>query len=144
MTTKELINAIDECDDRFLIEAAEQKFTRTIGVWNAKKYRRFSKARIAAAVIICTLVVGTGVTVAAANSDAFYNWLKQTFMGYEVSKLTQSGETNVNSDENGFVSLIGDSVIWKLSGKMKALFANIVRQAMTSGSKRCIQYRATN
>lgn len=108
MTNKDLFNAIHDCDDKWVNEAAEQI--------EKKQLRGGMRVAIrsAAAAAACVFVLGLGVTVAAATSEQFHNWLLETFAGHEVTKVEIAGEpwqnsgnteADIKADENQYFCL---------------------------------------
>lgn len=94
MTEKELFDAIHACDDKYLEEVIEEessKAGRGSRIFGRGE-RRASGLRIAAAAIVCILILGTGVSVLATSSDRFHTWLLQTFAGHEVTEITYDSE----------------------------------------------------
>ncbi len=117
MDKEQLFMAIHQCDDRYVEEAIEE--IEKQGGRRAKKGRS-SVMRGAVIAACCLLLIGTGVTVVAA--DTFQNWLKKTFFGYEVTKVSVSeqedtGETehkaDIEADENDLLQLKGDVQFYK-------------------------------
>lgn len=110
MDTKKLFRAIDACEDCFIKEAAEdiQKrkpsmIQRFFFVSSSKKsgkdVRKLSGLRVAAAIIICVVVLSIGVQTAARVSTVFRDWIEQTFQ-IKSSSGGQQRKANpyVNSD----------------------------------------------
>lgn len=106
MTKKDLSDAIHECDDKWIEEAAEQA---------GKKHLRSGMRlgiRTAAAAAGCVIVLGLGVTVAA--SEPFRNWVMKTFAGHEVTKVEMEDileEADIKADGGRHLSLSEDMEI---------------------------------
>ena len=94
MDKKELFRAIDACEDRFIREAAEDiqkrkpSMIRRFFFVNSsenteenseKDVRKLSGLRVAAAIVICVVVLSIGVQTAARVSTVFRDWIEQTF-----------------------------------------------------------------
>lgn len=75
---------LDSVDDKYIAEVIEEK--------NNRSKKRFMKLRnCAAAVVICAAVLGSGISVWAAVSDAFRDWIEKTFPDMRLQRLNLSG-----------------------------------------------------
>jgi len=117
MDEKQLFMAIHQCDDQYVEEVIEEMEKRR-GV----KRGKFPVMRGAVIAACCLLFIGTGVTAVAAVSDTFQNWLKETFFGYEVTKISvpkQEDKENIEykadieADENDLLQLKDDVQVYK-------------------------------
>lgn len=110
MDKKELFRAIDACEDTFIKETAEdiQKrkpsmirrfFFVNSSEGSEKDVRKLSGLRVAAAIVICVVVLSIGVQTAARVSTVFRDWIEQTFQ-IKGSSDNQKGKENpyVNND----------------------------------------------
>ena len=108
MDKKELFRAIDACEDRFIREAAEdiqkrkpsmiRRFFFVNSSENAEKdMRKLSGVRVAAAIVICIVVLSIGVQTAARVSTVFRDWIEQTF------QIKSSSNGRGNEEETGRV-----------------------------------------
>lgn len=121
MTEKELFDAIHQCKDEYLVEVIEEetnKKSKDRRLFSMKK-QHISGIRAAVAALICILALGTGVTVIAATSDTFREWLMQAFGGHEVTEVdlnndtdTKSNEPDIKADENEMISLKDNTQIF--------------------------------
>ena len=113
MGKKELFRAIDGCEDNFIKEAAEdiQKrkpsmirrfFFVSFSEKSGKDVRKLSGLRVAAAIVICIVVLSIGVQTAARVSTIFRDWIEQTFQIKSSSNYQEKGNrwTNGNRNEN--------------------------------------------
>ena len=112
MDTKKLFRAIDACEDRFIKEAAEdiqkrkpsmiRRFFFVSSLESSEKdVRKLSGVRVAAAIVICIVVLSIGVQTAARVSTVFRDWIEQTFQ-IKSSSGDQKGKENqpINDDES--------------------------------------------
>ena len=104
MEKKELFRAIDACEDTFIKEVAEdiQKrkpsmiqtfFFVSSSESTEKDVRKLSGVRVAAAIVICVVVLSIGVQTAARVSTVFRDWIEQTFQ-IKSSSGNQQGKEN--------------------------------------------------
>lgn len=111
MDKKELFRAIDACEDSFIREAAEdiqkrkpsmiRRFFFVNSSENAEKdMRKLSGVRVAAAIVICIVVLSIGVQTAARVSTVFRDWIEQTFQ-IGSSSGDQQGKENQYINNNG-------------------------------------------
>ena len=115
MDKKELFRAIDACEDRFIREAAEDiqkrkpSMIRRFFFVNSsenteenseKDVRNLSGLRVAAAIVICVVVLSIGVQTAARVSTVFRDWIEQTFQ-IGSSSGDQQGKENQYINNNG-------------------------------------------
>ena len=113
MDKKELFRAIDACEDTFIKETAEdiqkrkpsmiRRFFFVNSSENAEKdVRKLSSVRVAAAIVICIVVLSIGVQTAARVSTIFRDWIEQTFQ-IKGSSDNQRGKENqyINSNRSG-------------------------------------------
>lgn len=113
MGKKELFRAIDGCEDNFIKEAAEdiQKrkpsmirrfFFVSFSEKSGKDVRKLSGLRVAAAIVICVVVLSIGIQTAARVSTVFRDWIEQTFQIKSSSNYQEKGNrwTNGNRNEN--------------------------------------------
>lgn len=111
MEKKELFRAIDACEDTFIKEVAEdiQKrkpsmiqtfFFVSSSESTEKDVRKLSGVRVAAAIVICVVVLSIGVQTAARVSTVFRDWIEQTFQ-IKSSSGNQQGKENRYVNSNG-------------------------------------------
>lgn len=62
------------------------------------KRKIYAKHRTAAAVFLCILALGTGITVAASTSDVFRSFLEQLFGKQEVTEVHLNTDTQIKED----------------------------------------------
>ncbi len=111
MDKKELFRAIDDCEDCFIKETAEDIQKRKPSIIrifffvnsseNAEKdVRKLSGVRVAAAIVICIVVLSIGVQTAARVSTVFRDWIEQTFQ-IKGSSGNEQRKENQNINNNG-------------------------------------------
>ena len=109
MDKKELFRAIDACEDRFIREAAEDiqkrkpSMIRRFFFVNSsespeKDMRELSGIRVAAAIVICVVVLSIGVQTAARVSTVFRDWIEQTF---QIGSSSGDQQGNERKNSNG-------------------------------------------
>lgn len=114
MDKKELFRAIDACKDNFIKEAAEdiqkrktsviQRFFFVNSSENAEKdMKKLSGVRVAAAIVICVIVLSIGVQTAARVSTVFRDWIEQTFQIKSSSDNQKGKNGRSNEEETGRV-----------------------------------------
>ena len=114
MDKKELFRAIDACEDCFIREAAEdiqkrkpsviRRFFFVNSSENAEKdMRKLSGVRVAAAIVICVIVLSIGVQTAARVSTVFRDWIEQTFQIKSPSDNQKGKNGRSNEEETGRV-----------------------------------------
>ena len=93
MTGKDLYEAIHQCDDEYIEKTAERieknlekRSLSSKGVI-PRLWRHSAAFRTAAAIFLCIVALGMGVSVLATASDAFREWLFDMFSGHEVTEL---------------------------------------------------------
>ena len=114
MDKKELFRAIDACEDCFIREAAEdiqkrkpsmiRRFFFVNSSENTEKnMRKLSGVRVAAAIVICVIVLSIGVQTAARVSTVFRDWIEQTFQIKSSSDNQKGKNGRSNEEETGRV-----------------------------------------
>ena len=118
MDKKELFRAIDACEDRFIRGAAEDiqkrkpSMIRRFFFVNSsenteenseKDVRKLSGLRVAAAIVICVVVLSIGVQTAARVSTVFRDWIEQTFQIKSSSDNQKGKNGRSNEEETGRV-----------------------------------------
>ncbi|MBN2927101.1 MAG: hypothetical protein JTJ12_06685 [Eubacterium sp.] len=114
MDKKELFRAIDACEDCFIREAAEDiqkrkpSMIRRFFFVNSsespeKDMRELSVIRVAAAIVICVIVLSIGVQTAARVSTVFRDWIEQTFQIKSSSDNQKGKNGRSNEEETGRV-----------------------------------------
>lgn len=114
MDKKELFRAIDACEDCFIREAAEDiqkrkpSMIRRFFFVNSSKspekdMRELSVIRVAAAIVICVIVLSIGVQTAARVSTVFRDWIEQTFQIKSSSDNQKGKNGRSNEEETGGV-----------------------------------------
>ena len=114
MDKKELFRAIDACEDHFIREAAEDiqkrkpSMIRRFFFVNSsespeKDMRELSVIRVAAAIVICVIVLSIGVQTAARVSTVFRDWIEQTFQIKSSSDNQKGKNGRSNEEETGRV-----------------------------------------
>ena len=114
MDKKELFRAIDACEDCFIREAAEDiqkrkpSMIRRFFFVNSsespeKDMRELSIIRVAAAIVICVIVLSIGVQTAARVSTVFRDWIEQTFQIKSSSDNQKGKNGRSNEEETGRV-----------------------------------------
>ena len=93
MTGKDLYEAIHQCDDEYIEKTAERieknlekRSLSSKGVI-PRLWRHSAAFRTVAAIFLCIVALGMGVSVLATASDAFREWLFDMFSGHEVTEL---------------------------------------------------------
>ena len=114
MDKKEPFRAIDACEDCFIREAAEDiqkrkpSMIRRFFFVNSsespeKDMRELSVIRVAAAIVICVIVLSIGVQTAARVSTVFRDWIEQTFQIKNPSDNQKGKNGRSNEEETGRV-----------------------------------------
>lgn len=70
-------------DEKYIREAIEEK--ARAGSGGKRTAMRVRKYAVAAAA--CVIVLGAGISVGAATSDTFRDWIRGNFLGHEVTKV---------------------------------------------------------
>ena len=100
MTGKDLYEAIHQCDDEYIEKTAERieknlsRKSPSPKGFIPRLWRHSAAFRTAAAIFLCIVALGMGVSVLATASDAFREWLFDMFSGHEVTEL------HIGSDGN--------------------------------------------
>lgn len=100
MTGKNLYEAIHQCDDEYIEKTAERieknlsRKSPSPKGFIPRLWRHSAAFRTAAAIFLCIVALGMGVSVLATASDAFREWLFDMFSGHEVTEL------HIGSDGN--------------------------------------------
>lgn len=102
MTNKDLFYAIHECKDEYITEVIEDEINQKNTFFY--KTRKQGVLKIAVVALVCILAFSTGVSVLAAVSDPFRNWLIKLFDSTKVTMV------NTN-DEDGHVISLEDSML---------------------------------
>ena len=93
---KTLFQAIDAVDDKFLMETLKDMEKRKNQ--NHKQQLKFKQmtpmVKAATIALICFLTVGISVSVAAATSKTFRQWIQKTFMSQTIYKVTQTKDVS--------------------------------------------------
>jgi hypothetical protein len=89
-------------DEKYIQEAMEAEKAGASGKRPAMKMRK-----LAAAAAVGMIVLGTGVSVGAATSDVFRDWIRVNFLGHEITKVDLSPEIKV--EEKADLPLDGDA-----------------------------------
>ena len=93
MTGKDLYEAIHQCDDEYIEKTAERieknlsRKSPSPKGFIPRLWRHSAAFRTAAAIFLCIVALGMGVSVLATASDAFREWLFDMFSGHEVTEL---------------------------------------------------------
>lgn len=114
MDKKELFRALDACEDCFIREAAEDIQKRKPSIIRRfffvnssespeKDMRELSGIRVAAAIVICVIVLSIGVQTAARVSTVFRDWIEQTFQIKSSSDNQKGKNGRSNEEETGRV-----------------------------------------
>lgn len=114
MDKKELFRVIDACENRFIKEAAEDIQKRKPSIIRRfffvnssespeKDMRELSVIRVAAAIVICVIVLSIGVQTAARVSTVFRDWIEQTFQIKSSSDNQKGKNGRSNEEETGRV-----------------------------------------
>lgn len=101
-------------DEKYIREAIEAEET------NAREKRHVGRVRkFAAAAAVGVVVLGTGVSVGAATSDVFRDWIRVNFLGHEITKVELSPEVKMEEakadlplDDNAHLSLAENMEIY--------------------------------
>ena len=141
MTGKDLYEAIHQCDDEYIEKTAERieknlsRKSPSPKGFIPRLWRHSAAFRTAAAIFLCIVALGMGVSVLATASDAFREWLFDMFSGHEVTELhigsdgntagnatdepasskESSGETSqpdIPADENHIISLKDNMLVF--------------------------------
>ena len=93
---KTLFQAIDAVDDKFLMETLKDMEKRKNQ--NHKQQLKFKQmtpmVKAATIALICFLTLGISVSVAAAISKTFRQWIQKTFMSQTIYKVTQTKDVS--------------------------------------------------
>lgn len=93
---KTLFQAIDAVDDKFLMETLKDMEKRKNK--NHKQQLKFKQmtpmVKAATIALICFLTLGISVSVAAATSKTFRQWIQKTFMSQTIYKVTQNKDVS--------------------------------------------------
>lgn len=108
MQRRQIEQMLSGIEDKYIAEALK-----------TKKKKAFVRGRnIAAAILLFFAVFGTAVSVAAAVSDAFGEWIERSFLGTRVTKVDMmpketavSSKADIPADENGHLILEEDTTI---------------------------------
>lgn len=93
MTGKDLYEAIHQCDDEYIEKTAERieknlsRKSPSPKGFIPRLWRHSAALRTVAAIFLCIVALGMGVSVLATASDAFREWLFDMFSGHEVTEL---------------------------------------------------------
>lgn len=101
---KTLFQAIDAVDDKYLVETLEDMQKRK-GQNHKQQFKQMTPMVKAATItLICFLTLGISVTVAAATSKTFRQWIQKTFMRQTIHKVTETKDVS-NHKKNQKVML---------------------------------------
>lgn len=93
---KTLFQAIDAVDDKFLMETLKDMEKRKNQ--NHKQQLKFKQmtpmVKAATIALICFLTLGISVSVAAATSKTFRQWIQKTFMSQAIYKVTETKDVS--------------------------------------------------
>lgn len=103
MKKKMIGQMLDGMDEKYIQEAIEAEKTGASGKRPAMKMRK-----LAAAAAVGVIVLGTGVSVGAATSDVFRDWIRVNFLGHEITKVDLPSESKVE-EEKADLPLDGDA-----------------------------------
>ena len=128
MDKKELFRAIDACGDTFIKETAEDiqkrkpSMIRRFFFVNSsespeKDMRELSGIRVAAAIVICVVVLSIGVQTAARVSTVFRDWIEQTFQIGSSSGDQQGNERKNSNGKKEKNSIGNEEETGKISGR---------------------------
>ena len=93
MTGNDLYEAIHQCDDEYIEKTAERieknlsRKSPSPKGFIPRLWRHSAAFRAVAAIFLCIVALGMGVSVLATASDAFREWLFDMFSGHEVTEL---------------------------------------------------------
>ena len=123
---KTLFQAIDAVDDKFLMETLKDMEKRKNQ--NHKQQLKFKQmtpmVKAATIALICFLTLGISVSVAAATSKTFRQWIQKTFMSQTIYKVTQTKDVS-NHKKN-------QKITWKSNkDTTKALSVSIITKENT-------------
>ena len=121
MDTKKLFRAIDACEEDFIKEVAEdiQKrkpsmirrfFFVSSSEKSGKDVRKLSGVRVAAAIVICVVVLSIGVQTAARVSTVFRDWIEQTF---QIKSSSENQKGKVPMKDNLQIIGMNESFIYE-------------------------------
>lgn len=96
MKNKAIEQMLADIDNKYIAEALESDHHKNSSY--KKPFILYKK--LAAAAIICIIVLGTCVSVAATSSDIFRNWLLKNFFGNKITKVEIPLEENNNIDND--------------------------------------------
>lgn len=114
MTEKDLFEAIHQCEDTYIEEVAEEQLSWEKKNRGTHKKKHCTMFRTAAAILLCILALGMGVSTIAIASDTFREWLLDIFSGHQVTTVqientAETGEKDripdIPADENQMLSL---------------------------------------
>lgn len=95
MKEKIIEQMLADIDNKYIAEAIEA------GKHKSPSYRKPSVLlkKLAAAAIICIIVLGTCISVAATASDTFRSWLSKNFFGNKITQVGFPAENNTNNND---------------------------------------------
>ena len=106
---KTLFQAIDAVDDKFLMETLKDMEKRKNQ--NHKQQLKFKQmtpmVKAATIALICFLTLGISVSVAAATSKTFRQWIQKTFMSQTIYKVTQTKDVSDHKKNQKIVLAVG-------------------------------------
>ncbi len=117
---KEIIEQmLSSIDEAYLAETLDEKCRQK----NKKENQTMRIRKIAAAAAVFVVILGTGITVTAATSDVFRNWLARIFGGHEITKVeiesvqpakapAEHTPADLPADENSHLSLTENTEIF--------------------------------
>ena len=121
MKEQKLFDAIDQIDDKFIIETLndmekeQPSGKRTVFVPSGRPGKN---RKIAVAALICILIIGTGATVMATTSSVFRDWIQTIFSNQKITKIADTTDENTdtisgqnNTDHNSAETLPDNSLI---------------------------------
>ena len=91
---KTLFQAIDAVDDKYLVETLEDMQKRKCQNHKQQFKQMTPMVKAATITLICFLTLGISVTVAAATSKTFRQWIQMTFMRQTIHKVTETKDVS--------------------------------------------------
>lgn len=83
-----------------MLAGMEEKYIREVIEEEAKEKTRKGKTiikmrKLAVAAAVCVLVLGAGISVGAATSSTFRDWVRENFLGHEITKVDLAQKKNI-------------------------------------------------
>ncbi|MCM1235625.1 MAG: hypothetical protein NC489_36465 [Ruminococcus flavefaciens] len=108
---EQMLSHIDKNYIKETIDAAQKIESKKKSFHQIRKY--------AAAAAVCLIILGTGISVTAATSDVFRNWLTKIFNGHQITRVeiepvetpTKDIAADLPTDQNSHLTLAENTEI---------------------------------